>query len=117
MRSRVKESGVSAMFAPLRYRRFARSAGTARRLSLQLEALEDRTLPAVAALPGIAVGLTPFAVVSADVNRDGRADLISANANSNDVSVLLGKGDGSYQDARSFAVGGGPLAIAVGDVN
>src|SRR5207249_1658851 len=118
--SRIQEPGVSAMFAPLRRRRSLRSArlaGTVRRVSLQLEALEDRTLPAVAALPGVAVGVTPFAVVSADVNGDGRGDLITANAISNDLSVLLGNGDGSFGEAQSFATGGTPFAVVVADLN
>jgi hypothetical protein len=40
-----------------------------------------------------------------------------ANSGSNNVSVLLGNGDGSFQDARSFAAGSGPRSVAAGDFN
>ncbi|HKS22139.1 MAG TPA: VCBS repeat-containing protein [Thermoanaerobaculia bacterium] len=32
----------------------------------------------------------------ADFNRDGKADLAIANGDSNDVSILLGNGDGTF---------------------
>jgi hypothetical protein len=42
----------------------------------------------------------------------------SANINADDVSVLLGNGDGSIQAARSFdALGAAPASVAVGDFN
>src|SRR5262249_57148952 len=39
------------------------------------------------------------------------------NADSNDVSVRLGYGDGSFQPAQSFATGDAPHSVAVGDFN
>ena len=36
-----------------------------------------------------AVGDSPSAIVTADLNRDGRLDLVTANNGSNDVSALL----------------------------
>ena len=44
-------------------------------------------------------GSGPASVVAADVNGDGRPDLIVANAFSNTVSVLLGNGNGAFQAA------------------
>ena len=38
----------------------------------------------------------PTAVVVADLDRDGVPDLISANSGSQDLTVLIGKGDGSF---------------------
>jgi hypothetical protein len=53
----------------------------------------------------------------ADVNGDGRLDVVTANPGSSDVSVLLGNGDGTFQTPQRFAVGGGPVSVAVADVN
>src|SRR5207245_2738785 len=69
-----------------------------------------------------AAGTTPASVAVGDVNGDGRPDLAVANSGSiygayNNVLVLLGNGDGTFQAARTFAAGGGPLSVAVGDVN
>jgi hypothetical protein len=43
-----------------------------------------------------AVGSTPTTVANADFNGDGKVDLAAQNAGSNNVSVLLGKGDGTF---------------------
>src|SRR5207253_561415 len=59
----------------------------------------------------------PGALAAADVNRDGRADLIVANFYDADVSVLLGNGDGSFQEQRRFAAVAGPFALATQDVD
>jgi hypothetical protein len=51
----------------------------------------------------------------ADFNGDGIPDLAVANLDSNNVSVLLGNGDGTFQTARNFSAGSGPFSVAVGD--
>jgi hypothetical protein len=63
------------------------------------------------------VGDGPSSVVVEDFNRDGRLDLAVANAGSNNVSVLLGNGDGTFQPAVNFDVGDVPMSVAVGDFN
>src|SRR5262249_60469704 len=50
-----------------------------------------------------------------DLNRDGRVDLAVANANSNNVSILLGTGTGDFGTAVNFPVGDGSRSLAVGD--
>jgi hypothetical protein len=40
--------------------------------------------------------IRPYAVAVADVNGDGKPDLIVTNALNNSVSVLLGNGDGTF---------------------
>jgi hypothetical protein len=64
-----------------------------------------------------AAGTNPQAVAVSDFNSDGKLDLVVANAGSNNVSVLLGNGNGTFQPAKTFAVGGDPLSVAVGDFN
>jgi len=57
-------------------------------------------------------------VIQADFNRDGIQDLVVANRGSNDISVLLGKGDGAFEPQRRFKTdGNGPSSVAVGDFN
>jgi VCBS repeat protein len=85
--------------------------------SLQLEALEDRWLPAFLAPVNYAVGNGPLAIVTADLNNDGKLDLISANSGDNTISVEMGNGDGTFQNAQSYATGSGPESVAVGDFN
>ena len=57
-----------------------------------------------------AAGADPGAVAVADLNGDGKLDIITANGNSNTVSVLLGNGDGTFQPPQTFAVGADPDA-------
>ena len=64
-----------------------------------------------------AAGSVPNSVAVGDFNGDGVQDLAVANAGSNNISVLLGNGDGTFQAARSFAAGHGPVSVAVGDFN
>src|SRR4029077_175061 len=52
-----------------------------------------------------------------DFNADGVQDLASANTYSTSVSVLLGKGDGTFPSPPTNAVGPNPQSVAVGDFN
>src|ERR1035441_9057376 len=44
-------------------------------------------------------------------------DLVVANTNSNNLGVLLGNGDGTFQAAVNYAAGGAPVGIAAVDMN
>lgn len=63
------------------------------------------------------VGKNPAAAALADFNGDGRLDIVVANTGSNDVSVLLGRGDGTFEAAANFDVGLIPTLVVVGDFN
>ncbi len=78
-------------------------------------------LPAVTYGSG---GSNPYSIVVADVNRDGRPDLVVANycgvgcVGDGSVSVLLGNGDGTFQPAVAYDSGGpDTYSVAVADVN
>jgi hypothetical protein len=48
---------------------------------------------------------------------DGMLDAAVANVYSNSVSVLMGKGDGTFQPNRELATGARPYSVAIGDVD
>jgi hypothetical protein len=62
-------------------------------------------------------GTGPRSIAVGDFNGDGVQDLAVANEGSNNVSVLLGKGDGTFQGVVNFGAGSGPVSVAVGDFN
>ncbi|MBC8151816.1 MAG: T9SS type A sorting domain-containing protein [Bacteroidetes bacterium] len=51
-----------------------------------------------------------------DFNRDGRADLVMTNSSASLVTLLLGRGNGTF-DVSRFGVGNKPLAVTVADFN
>jgi FG-GAP-like repeat len=53
--------------------------------------------------------------IGADLNGDGRVDL--AGAGGNDVSVMLGNGDGTFRAKTDFPIGMQTQAVAAGDFN
>jgi hypothetical protein len=63
------------------------------------------------------VGSYPASVAVADLNGDGKPELVVANERSNSVSVLLGSGDGSFQPQYTFSVGSYPYSVGVADLN
>jgi len=72
-------------------------------------------LPAVTYRSG---GSYPVSVAVADVNGDGKPDLLVANSQSGTLSVLLGNGDGTFQTAVSYGSGGSfTTSVVAGDVN
>src|SRR5262250_2101754 len=67
----------------------------------------------------LGAGSNPSSIAVGDFNRDGIQDLAVANNGFgfNNVSVLLGNGDGTFQAAVNFGAGNNPFYIAVGDFN
>ena len=64
-------------------------------------------------------GTIPYSVAVRDFNGDGIPDIVTANAGSNSVTILLGNGAGGFSAAAGspFAVGTNPSSVAVGDFN
>ena len=65
----------------------------------------------------VSVGVTPLDVGVADFNRDGKLDLALTNDFGNTVSILLGNGDGTFQNQVTYPTGINPFGITVGDFN
>lgn len=64
------------------------------------------------------VGAYPDSVVVGDFNRDGKLDIVTANYDSDNISVLIGRGDGTFQPAGYHPVACfGPESILVSDFN
>ncbi len=71
-------------------------------------------------------GASSYGVALADVNGDGKTDILTANCGPEScapysyggtVGVLLGNGDGTFQAATSYGAGNSPFAISVADTN
>jgi hypothetical protein len=52
-----------------------------------------------------------------DFDKDGAVDIAVANYASSNVSVLRGRGDGTFAAAAHFAVGAGAKGVATGEFN
>ena len=100
----------------------ANRAATRQRVrGLRFGPLEDcaparrRTTCAHRMFPGAqhAVGPNPTSVALADVNGDGRLDIVTANFTGDNVSVLLGQADGTFAAQATCAVGGTPESVAL----
>jgi len=63
------------------------------------------------------VGAFPNLVVVADLNRDGKLDVVCANRDSNSVSILHGVGDGTFGARVDVPCGTAPWGVAVADLN
>jgi FG-GAP-like repeat len=71
--------------------------------------------------PTLTTGSGPGTIAVGDLNGDGFSDIVVTNfggTNGNTVSVLLNKGDGTFQAASTVTVAAiGPLGVALGDIN
>lgn len=62
-----------------------------------------------------------FSVAIGDLNADGRPDFVATNhlisQGGGAVSVLLGNGNGTFQNAVSYGTAGGTTCVVIGDLN
>jgi hypothetical protein len=66
-----------------------------------------------------ATGVTPIGVVAADVTGDGKPDLVVANSGAaagQNISVLVGLGDGTFAAQKTYSAGNTPSYPWVGDI-
>ena len=68
---------------------------------------------------GYATDVEPLQVAVGDLNGDSIPDLVLPNVGADDVSVLLGVGDGTFAPRSDIPLPGGtqPRGVAVGDLN
>ncbi|MCH8147560.1 MAG: VCBS repeat-containing protein, partial [Planctomycetes bacterium] len=59
----------------------------------------------------------PFSLAIGDLDGDEVPDLAVANWSNDNVSVLLGFGNGNFAAAVNYAAGNAPVSIAIGDLN
>jgi FG-GAP-like repeat len=98
--------------------RAAVEGGLAFLLILTLTGRADAQTVSFKARRDFTAGGNPQSVVKGDFNGDGISDLAVANHDSNNVSVLLGNGDGTFKPSMmDFGVGSFPSSIAAADFN
>ena len=73
------------------------------------------TSSGVLSAAGVVAGSAPIDIVAGDFNGDGRQDVATGNFGSSDISVLLGKGDGTFETLPESVVGSNAAALATGD--
>ncbi|MGD0469076.1 MAG: FG-GAP-like repeat-containing protein [Terriglobales bacterium] len=71
-------------------------------------------------------GVYMASIALADVNGDGKLDILTSNCGYNecsignsggDVGVLLGNGDGTFLQGVAYSAGNSPISIAIADMN
>lgn len=73
--------------------------------------------PSFAVTTNTAVGVNPTNLAVGDFNNDNKQDIVVTNQVSNDVSILLGNGNGTFAPQTLLTAGSGPYDVAVGRFN
>src|SRR5260370_21453528 len=61
--------------------------------------------------------MAPVAIAKSDLDGDGKLDVVVANSAAGTVSILLGKGNGTFNAPVPITVGTNPVALLVADFN
>ncbi len=89
--------------------------------SCHIQSPTPSQMPLFAPAPGspFAAGIRPVDVAIGEVNGDGALDILTANAGSNDVTILLGNGKGDFTAAPNspLTAGVSPHLIILADLN
>ena len=67
--------------------------------------------------PTYPTGQGPLSLVVADMNGDGIPDIVTANFTDSTLSVLTGKGDGTFKLRTALLTGLGPIFVTAADLN
>ncbi len=94
------------------------------RLWAAVLAIFTAVAPLHAACPGFTLqgtkpsaGSIPFHIASGDFNGDGKMDLVVTNEGGNNVSVLIGNGNGTFATKVNYNGGLAPVSVLVADLN
>src|SRR4051794_31893685 len=67
--------------------------------------------------PSFITGSSPSSVTTADFNGDGKLDLVTANAGTNNISVRLGDGEGGFAAKTEYPTAQIPTSLTAADFN
>jgi hypothetical protein len=65
----------------------------------------------------LAAGSRPFLIAAGDFNGDGKPDLAVGNSESDNISILLNEGNGTFLPQVTYNIPGPPSSVATGDFN
>lgn len=65
----------------------------------------------------LTTGMSPDHLLVIDLNGDSKLDLLNTNRATNDATVRLGVGNGTFGVSKSYPVGTNPIGMASADVN
>src|SRR5262249_3043158 len=73
----------------------------------------------VATSPPLSTGMNPSAIAVADVDKDGKLDVMvtESGANANTMSILFGNGDATLHPRVSYNTGTHPDGVAIADLD
>ena len=91
-------------------------------VSFGVRILRNEGTGAFSPLDTMPIGSDPIAIIAANLDGDADIDLATTNGMATpfptgNVSILINKGDGSFDTARNFATGPNPMALTAGDLD